>query len=69
VSTEAVFVIIGTVVAVAGSIAGLVWWAYLRGQAAAAQSAEDQARIEALERQLAKARKELAALRSRRARS
>jgi len=69
VTTEAVFVIIGTIVAVVGSVAGLVWWAYLRGQAAAAQSAEDRARIEALERQLTKTRKELAALQSRRGRS
>jgi hypothetical protein len=61
-STEQVFVIIGTVVAVVGSVAGLVWWAYRRGQAAATQRAEDRARIEALERQLA-------ALRPRRGRS
>jgi flagellar basal body-associated protein FliL len=69
VSTEVVFVIIGTVVAVAGSVAGLVWWAYRRGQAAATQRAEDKARIEALERQLTETRKELAALQSRRGRS
>lgn len=68
-STEVVFVIIGTVVAVAGSVAGLVWWAYRRGQAAATQRAEDKARIEALERQLTETRKELAALQSRRGRS
>jgi hypothetical protein len=69
VSTEVVFVIIGTVVAVAGSAAGLVWWAYRRGQAAATQRAEDKARIEALERQLTETRKELAALQTRRGRS
>jgi hypothetical protein len=68
-SAEAVFVIIGTVVAVVGSVAGLVWWAYRGGQAAATQRAEDKARIEALERRLAETRKELAALQSRRGRS
>jgi hypothetical protein len=51
-STEAVFVIIGTVVTVVTSIAGLVWWAYRGGQAAATQRAEDKARIEALQREL-----------------
>jgi hypothetical protein len=69
VTIEAVFVIIGTVVALAGSVAGLVWWAYRRGQAAATQRADDKARIEALERQLAETRTELAALRSRRGRA
>ena len=52
-STETVFVIIGTVVAAAGSEAGLIWWAYRRGQAAATQRADVKARIEALERQIA----------------
>ena len=64
-----VFVIIGTVVAVAGSVGGLVWWAYRRGQATATQRAEDKARIEALERKLTETRKELAALQTRRGRS
>lgn len=68
-STEAVFVIIGTVVAMVGSVAPLGWWAYRRGQAAATQRAEDKARIEALERQITETRKELAALQSRRGRS
>jgi uncharacterized membrane protein YebE (DUF533 family) len=67
-STEAVFVVIGTVVALVGSVAGLAWWAYRRGQAAATQRAEDKARIEALERQLTETRKELAALQTRRGR-
>jgi Tfp pilus assembly protein PilO len=64
-STETVFVIIRVVVAVAG----LVWWAYQRGQAAATHRAEDRARIEALERQLTQTGKELAALQSRRGRA
>lgn len=68
-STEAISVVIGTVFTVAGSVAGLVWWAYRRGQAAGAQRAEDTARIEALERQLIETRRELAALESRRGRS
>jgi hypothetical protein len=64
-STEAVFVIIGAVVALVGSVAGLVWWAYRRGQAAAMQRAEDKARIEAFERHLAETRKEFAEFRQR----
>ena len=62
-STEAVFVVIGAVVTVVGSDAGLVWWAYRRGQEAAMRRAEGKARIEALERRLAEIRKEFAELR------
>lgn len=48
-----IFTIIGTSIAGLSAIAGLMWWAYKRGQAAGKQRAEDKAKIEALERQVA----------------
>jgi hypothetical protein len=62
-----VFAILGTTVTVLAALAGLVWWAYKRGQAAGtdragrdAARAEDVAKIEALQRQLAETRADLA---------
>lgn len=48
-----IFTIIGASIAGLSAVAGLVWWAYKRGQAAGTQRAEDRAKIEALERQVA----------------
>jgi hypothetical protein len=74
--TLVVFTVVGTSVAVLCALAGLVWWAYKRGQAAGAEKAgrdaaraEDQAKIDALERQLAETRAELAAIQPRRRRA
>jgi hypothetical protein len=62
-----VFAILGTTVTVLVALAGLVWWAYKRGQAAGADKAgrdaaraEDVAKIEALQRQLTETRTDLA---------
>jgi hypothetical protein len=67
-STEAIFVIIGTVVTLLGSVAGLTWWAYRRGETAGEEKAgraEDKARIASIERQI----KQLAAAQQRRRRA
>lgn len=51
----AIFTIIGTVIALLSTEAGLVWWAYKQGQ----KRAEDKAKIEALERGLLEIRAEV----------
>jgi hypothetical protein len=52
-AAELVCTILGTVVTVVVALAILVWWAYKPGIAAGKERAEDQAKIEGLERRLA----------------
>jgi len=73
--TLVVFTAVGTSVALLCALASLLWWAYKRGQADGAEKAgrdaaraEDQAKIEALERQLAETRAELSAIQPKRRR-
>jgi hypothetical protein len=61
----AIFAILGSAVTVLGGQAGLLWWAFRRGEEAGerkAGQAEDRTKIEALEQQLAATRAELAAI-------
>jgi hypothetical protein len=65
-AAELLCTILGTVVTVLVALASLVWWAYKRGIAAGKERAEDKAKIEGLERQLAETRAELAAMQPKR---
>lgn len=60
-----VFAILSSAVTVIGGQAGLLWWAYKRGEEAGEHRAgqvENTAKIEALEQQLASTRAELASI-------
>ena len=69
-TAEAVFAIVSATVPLLIALASLLWWAYKRGVAAGEERAEceaadrpqDKAKIEALERQVAETRAELASL-------
>jgi hypothetical protein len=61
----AVFAILSSAVTVIGGQAGLLWWAYKRGEEAGERRAgqvENTAKIHALEQQLASTRAELASI-------
>ena len=73
-ASELIF-LLAAIVTVLASVGGLSWWSYKRGRAAGkeqadrdAARAEDQARIEALERQLDETKAELVSLQQRRRR-
>jgi hypothetical protein len=65
----AFFAVLSSAVTVIGGQAGLLWWAYKRGEEAGerkADQAEGKIKIEALEQQLAATQAELAAIHRRR---
>lgn len=62
-SAVAVFAILSSAVTVVAGLVGLLWWAYKRGEEAGerrARQAEDKAKIQELEQQLAATRADLA---------
>lgn len=64
---EMVFTIIGAVVSAVAAVAGLAAWIYRQGEAAGeekARRAEDKATLEALTREVAEIRAEIAAISS-----
>lgn len=63
----AIFAILGSAATALGGLAGLLWWTYKRGMEEGkrqAGQAEDKAKIEALERQVAELASMLPATRS-----